>query len=119
MLLWEVDGKWAPRALVLLKIEDGKIKWQHNLLQMAQQAILTRTRKFLPKGFVAIASKVDVQVNGEEDAPLSLPVAVHVELDSNSNPALEPPPNSGYVHSEMEATVDSEGKLIVKSFRKE
>ena len=119
LLLWEVDGKWAPRALVLLKIEDGKIKWQHNLLQMAQQAILTRTRSFLPKGFVAIASTVDVQVNGEEDAPLSLPVAVHVELDSNPNPASEPPPNSGYVHSEMEATVDSEGKLIVKSFRKE
>ena len=119
LLLWEVDGKWSPRALVLLKIEDGKIKWQHNLLQMAEQAILTRTRKFLPKGFVAIASTVDVQVNGEEDAPLSLPVAVHVELDSNPNPASEPPPNSGYVHSEMEATVDSEGKLIVKSFRKE
>ena len=50
LLLWEVDGKWAPRALVLLKIEDGKIKWQHNLLQMAQQAILTRTRKFSAEG---------------------------------------------------------------------
>ena len=119
LLLWEVAGKWAPRALVLLKIEDGKIKWQHNLLQMAQQAILTRTRKFLPKDFAVNAFTIDVQVTDEEDAPLSLPVAVHVELDSNPNPASEPPPNSGYVHSEMEATVDSEGKLIVKSFRKE
>jgi hypothetical protein len=119
LLLWEVAGKWSPRALVLLKIEDGKVKWQHNLLKMAQQAILTRTRKFLPKDFVANAATIDVQVTGEEDVPLSLPVAVHAEFDSNPNPALEPPPNSGYVHSEMEATVDSEGKLIVKSFRKE
>ena len=119
LLLWEVAGKWSPRALVLLKIEDGRVKWQHNLLKMAQQAILTRTRKFLLKDFVVNASTIDVQVTGEEDAPLSLPVAVHVEFDSNPNPASEPLPNSGYVHSEMEATVDSEGKLIVKSFRKE
>jgi hypothetical protein len=119
LLLWEVAGKWSPRALVLLKIEDGRVKWQRNLLEMAQQAILARTRRFLPKDFVVNAATIDVQVTGEEDAPLSLPVAVHAEFDSNPNPALEPPPNSVYVHSEMEATVDSEGKLIVKSFRKE
>jgi hypothetical protein len=119
LLLWEVAGKWSPRALVLLKIENGKVGWQRDLLKMAQQAILTRTHKFLPKDFVANAATIDVQVTGEEDAPLSLPVAVHAEFDSNPNPALEPPPNSGYVHSEMEATVDSEGKLIVKTFRKE
>lgn len=119
LLLWEVAGKWSPRALVLLKIEDGKVKWQRNLLKMAQQAILTRTRKFLPKDFVVNARTIDVQVTGEEDAPLSLPVAIYAELDSNPNPELEPPPNSVYVHSEMEATFNSEGKLIVKSFRKE
>ena len=119
LLLWEVAGKWSPRALVLLKIEDGKVKWQRDLLKMAQQAILMRTRKFLPKDFVVNARTIDVQVTGEEDAPLSLPVAVYAEFDSNPNPQLEPPPNSVYVHSEMEATVNSEGKLIVKSFRKE
>jgi len=104
---------------VLLKIEDGKVKWQRDLLKMTQQAILMRTRKFLPKDFVVNARTIDVQVTGEEDAPLSLPVAVYAEFDSNPNPQLEPPPNSVYVHSEMEATVNSEGKLIVKSFRKE
>jgi len=119
LLLWEVAGKWSPRALVLIKIEEGKVKWQRDLLKMAQQAILTRTRKFLPKDFVANAATIDVQVTGEEDVPLSLPVAVHAEFDSNPTPALEPPPNSGYVHSTIEATIDSEGKLIVKSFRKE
>src|SRR5216117_2611763 len=116
LLLWEVAGKWSPRALVLLKIEDGKVKWQRNLLKMAQQAILTRTRKFLPKDFAAFTA-IDVKVTGKEDAPLSLPLAVHAEFDTNPK-AMEPPP-SVYVHSEMEATIDSEGKFIVKSFRKE
>jgi hypothetical protein len=116
LLLWEVAGKWSPRALVLLKIEDGKAKWQRNLLKMAQQAILTRTRKFLPKDFAAFTA-IDVQVTGKEDAPLSLPLAVHAEFDTNPK-AIVPPP-SVYVHSEMEATIDSDGKLIVKEFRKE
>ena len=118
LLLWEVAGKWSPRALVLLKIEDGKVKWQRDLLKMAQQAILTRTRKFLPKDFAAFTA-IDVHVNGnsKEDAPLSLPLAVHAEFDSNPK-AMEPPP-SVYVHSEMEATIDSDAKLIVKKFRKE
>ncbi len=109
-LLWEVAGKWSPRALVLLKIEDGKVKWQRDLLK----AILTRTHKFLPKGFVDFTG-IDVQVTGKEDAPISLPLAIHVEFDTNPKP-LVPPPNAHYT---MEATVDSDGKLIVKSFRKE
>jgi hypothetical protein len=116
LLLWEVAGKWSPLALVLLKIEDGKIKWQRNLLKMSQQAILTRTRKFLPKDFAAFTA-IDVHVNGKEDAPLSLPLAVHAEFDSNPK-AMEPPP-SVHFHSEMEATIDSDAKLIVKKFRKE
>ena len=116
LLLWEVGGKWSPRALVLLKIEDGKIKWQRNLLKMAQKEILARTRKFLPKNFAAFTA-IDVQVTGKEDAPLSPPLAVHAEFDSNPK-AMEPPP-SVYVHSEMEATIDSEGKFIVKNFRKQ
>jgi hypothetical protein len=116
LLLWKVAGKWSPRALVLLKIEDGKVKWQRDLLKSAQQAILTRTRKFLPKDFAAFTA-IDVRVNGEQDAPLSLPLTVHAEFDSNPK-AIEPPP-SVYVHSEMEATIDSDGKLIVKEFRKE
>src|SRR5438874_11476243 len=116
LLLWEVGGKWSPRALVLLKIEDGKVKWQRNLLKMARKEILARTRKFLPKNFAAFTA-IDVQVTGKEDAPLSPPLAVHAEFDPNPK-AMEPPP-SVYVHSEMEATIDSEGKFIVKSFRKE
>jgi hypothetical protein len=110
LLLWEVAGKWSPRALVLLKIEDGKVKWQRDLLN----AILTRTHKFLPKGFGDFTG-IDVQVTGKEDAPISLPLAIHAEFDTNPKP-LVPPPNAHYT---MEATINSEGKLIIKSFRKE
>jgi hypothetical protein len=116
LLLWEVAGKWSPRALVLLKIEKGKVKWQCDLLKMAQQAILTRTHKFLPKDFAAFPA-IDVHVACKEDAPLSLPLAVRAEFDSNPK-AMEPPP-SVYVHSHMEATIDSKGKFIVKNFHKE
>jgi len=116
LLLWEVAGKWSPRALVLLKIENGKVKWQRNLLKMAQKEILARTRKFLPKNLSAFTA-IDVHVTGKEDAPLSLPLAVQAEFDTNPK-AIEPPP-SVHVHSHMEATIDSEGKLIVKSFRME
>lgn len=116
LLLWEVAGKWSPRALVLLKIENGKVKWQRNLLKMAQKEILARTRKFLPKNLAAFTA-IDVHVTGKEDAPLSPPLAVQAEFDTNPK-AMEPPP-SVHVRSHMEATIDSEGKLIVKSFRME
>ena len=36
-LIWTVDGKWAFRALVLLKIENGEVKWQRDLLKQMQQ----------------------------------------------------------------------------------
>src|SRR5438132_14105355 len=32
-LVWTVDGKWTPRVLVLLKIDNGQVKWQRNLLK--------------------------------------------------------------------------------------
>jgi hypothetical protein len=42
-LLWEVDGKWCDTALVLLKLQNGKMEWQRNLLKIGQQAILNKT----------------------------------------------------------------------------
>jgi len=132
-LLWEVTGKWSPRALVLLKIEDGKIKWQRNLLKMTQKEILARTRKASPTKYAAIKKRnseldqdtypdgftVDVQITGKEGVPLTFPLNVEAFLESDPKAkAMEPPP-SVYVHSEMEATIDSEGKFIVKNFRKQ
>ena len=49
LLLWKVDGKWNPDALVLLKIEHNKTKWELDLLKTTQQAVLSRTRDAAPE----------------------------------------------------------------------
>jgi hypothetical protein len=127
-LLWHVDGKWAPRVLVLLKIENGEVKWQRNLLKMAQQEILARTRKFAPQKYGAIKKRnseldpdyypdgftINVEVTGKEDAPLSLPL--HLEADLQTDPNLVDPPPKIRLTSGLKAIVDGDGKLIVESF---
>jgi hypothetical protein len=130
-LLWKVIGKWSPRALVLLKIEDGKVKWQRDLLNMVQKEILARTRKASPTKYAAIKKRnseldqdtypdgftVDVQITDKEGAPLTFPLNVEASLGSDPKAMESPPQNQ--LNSEMKAVLDSEGKLIVKSFRKE
>jgi hypothetical protein len=53
ILLWKVNGKWCPDALVLLKVEKGKQKWQLDLLKTAEQSILTRTKSAAPQKYAA------------------------------------------------------------------
>jgi hypothetical protein len=131
LLLWNVAGKWSPRALVLLKIEDGKVKWQRDLLKMAQKEILGRTRKASPTKYAAIKKRnseldqdtypdgftVDVQITGNEGAPLTFPLNLQASLESDPKAMESPPKNQ--LSSQMEATIDSEGKFIVKNFRTE
>lgn len=123
LLLWEVTGKWSPRALVLLKIEDGKVKWQRDLLKMAQKEILDRTRKASPTKYAAIKKRnsdgftVDVQITGKEGAPLTFPLNLQASLESDPKAMESPPKNQ--LSSEMKAVLNSEGKLIVKTFRTE
>ncbi|MEP6956334.1 MAG: hypothetical protein ABI883_05865 [Chthoniobacterales bacterium] len=128
LLLWHVDGKWSPRALVLLRIDNGEVKWQRNLLKMAQQEILARTRKVAPQKYAAIKKRnseldqdyypdgftVNVEVAGEEDAPLSLPL--HLEVDLETDPNVVDPPPKIRLTSRLKAVVDAAGKLIVESF---
>jgi hypothetical protein len=131
LLLWEVAGKWSPRALVLLKIEDGKVKWQRDLFKTVQKEILARTRKASPTKYAAIKKRnseldqdtypdgftVNVQITGKEGAPLTFPLNVEASLESDPKATESPPKNQ--LSSEMKATMDSDGKLIVKKFRKE
>lgn len=91
-LLWTVGGKWCPRALVYLKLEDGKVAWQRELLHTAQQELLRRTRKAKPTAYAAAVKwnkgngeafpddfTVDVNPVGEE---ARLPVRFLVALTS-------------------------------------
>jgi hypothetical protein len=121
LLLWEVDGKWFHDAFVLIKIEDGKVKWQTDILKVAQREILARTKKASPKKYAAAKKdnegsgsaypegfSVDVDVVGGIETPLR----VRVVLSSNPK-QIEGVPS---VYSHMEAIVDSEGRFVVKDF---
>jgi hypothetical protein len=116
LLLWQVAGKWAQRACVLVKIDNGKVKWQRDLLKLAREAILARLRKHLPKEDAAGAA-LNVEVSGKDDEPLSLPLAIHATFETQPK-AVEPPPKDR-LYSEMDATVDAQGKWTVKNFRTE
>ena len=82
-LLWEVDGKWCDTALVLLKLENGNVEWQRDLLTIGQQAILARTKQAAPGKYRDAKEQnkgngsaypdgftVDVVAEGKEGEPL-------------------------------------------------
>ena len=128
LLLWKVDGKWCPRALVLVKIDNGEVKWQRDLLKTAQQEILARTRKASPKRYAAAKKQnagngsaypdgftVNVTDADQGDAPLSLPLAIATVLESDPK-AIESFPEKAKINSEMDAIVDPNGKFVVKNF---
>jgi hypothetical protein len=125
LLLWKVDGKWNPDALVLLKIEQNRAKWEIDLLNTAQQAVLSRTREAAP-GQYAICKKAnagsgrafpdgltfDVTTDGKNTKTVSLPIGVHAYLSSNPK-QLENFPN---LESSLDAVVTPDGKFVVKQF---
>ena len=127
-LLWSVDGKWCPRAIALLKIESGEVKWQRNILTLGQKEILARTKKASPKKYAAAKKEnsgngayypdgftVNVTVDSEEDEPVTFPLTIHVDLDSNPK-GLDDLPEDANLSSQMTATMGEDGKLVVKDF---
>lgn len=65
LLLWKVNGKWSPDALVLLKVEQNRAKWQLDLLKTAQQAVLARTQEAAPDQY-EICKKANSVLNGRK-----------------------------------------------------
>lgn len=139
LLLWEVEGRWSPYALTLLSIENGRVKWQRNLLELAQQSILVRTRKAAPQKYAAAKKwnkgngaafpdgfTVNVRAEGdkerggpEEDVkgkPVSLPLKIHAELTSNPK-GLDSYPKEAQLDAELDAVVDEQGHFTVSHFR--
>jgi hypothetical protein len=122
LLLWEVDGKWSPRAMVLVKIEKGQVLWQCNVLQAAQQALLVRTKEAEPKKYAA-AKKANegngsaypegFTIDVEALDPVALPMRVRAALTSNPK-GIEDHPN---LDSHLEGVVDAEGKFKVTNFK--
>ena len=139
LMLWHVDGKWSPTALVLLQIEKGTVKWQIDLLKTAQQAILAQTKKAQPQTYAAAKKQnagsgsafpdgftVDVSAGGSDASPLttsteapkpiSLPLAVHADLTSNPK-QLDSFPKNAELDSELDGVVDENGKFTVTKFQ--
>jgi hypothetical protein len=124
-LLWKIGGKWSPDALILLKIEQNRAKWQLDLLKTAQQAVLLRTREAAPEQY-KICKKhnagngsafpdgftVDVTTDGEDTNTVSLPLSVHADLTANPK-QIEGDPN---LDSHLDGVVTPNGNFVVKDF---
>ena len=126
LLLWRVDGKWFPHALVLVKLENDKEKWQLDLMKAAQKEILDRTRQAAPRKYSA-AKKANAG-NGsaypegftvtveraEEGTSVSLPLRFVVDLTANPKGIGDFPAN---LESQLDAVVGDDGKFVVKRFQ--
>jgi hypothetical protein len=125
LLLWKVNGKWFPDALVLLEIEQTGARWQLDLLKTAQQAVLSRTRHAAPEQY-KIAKKsnagngsaypegftIDVTTDGENTSSVALPLTVHADLTANPKQI----PDKPNLDSHLDAVVTADGKFVVKDF---
>jgi len=125
-LLWRVKGKWSPEALVLIKIENGRIIWQRDLLTLAQQTALKRTKEAMPEKYQKAREQnvgngaaypdgftIDVFTDDKRTGLLSFPVKIRANLTSvpKQNPDLID------VSSVLDASIDKDGKFFVTHFR--
>jgi hypothetical protein len=137
-LLWEVEGRWSPLALTLIKLKDSKITSQFDVLGVAQKAILERTRQAAPAKYAAAKKfnkgsgsafpdgfAVNVRAEGDkprgepkEDIhgiPIALPFKVHVEL--TSNPKALARIGQAQLDSELDGVVAGKLTFAVTRFR--
>ena len=129
LLLWQVEGKWFPRALVLVKVRDGKVDWQLDLLKSAQQEILSRAKKAAPKKYAAARREnagsgsaypdgftVDLQTDGDENTPIVLPLRLHVTLTADPK-GIEDYPAAARLNATLEAEAGADGTLKILEFK--
>jgi len=123
VLLWKVNGKWFPDALVLLKLKDDAQLWQLDLMKASQQAILARTKGAAPTRYTAAKAasycvgsaypeRFCVTVTTDEDK-IAFPYHVLVDLTANPKGIESFPAN---LESHLDAIVTPEGKYIVRKF---
>lgn len=129
LLIWQVDGKWSDDALVVLKLHDGKVRWQTNVLKVAEQAILDRTKQTAPKKYALVKRTNAAFAGGTDDPhcaypdgfsiqvdaldPVSFPLRITAELTSEAKPGTE---MYGVLASNLTGVLDADGKLTVTSF---
>jgi len=122
-LLWKVNGKWFPDALVLLKLKDDKEQWQLDLMIESQRAILARTKNASPQRYTAAKEAnagngsaypegFTVNVTTDEDK-IAFPYHVLVDLTANPKEIEDFPAN---LESHLDAIVTRQGKYTVTKF---
>lgn len=136
VLIWQVDGKWSDDALVVVKLQAGKVVWQTNVLKLGEQAILDRTKQAAPEKYgrvrktnAGMGTMGPGQVGGVDDPrsaypegfsiqvevvdPVKFPLRVTAELTSEAKPGV---PMFRYLQSHLTGVLSREGKLTVTSF---
>lgn len=124
MVFWQVDGKWGFNTEILIKLEDGKIKWQVDVLNLLQQEMLKRTRAATPKKYADVKKEnaddgswfrdgfaVDCVLDSKE-GPMKFPLLFHIFLTSNPK-GFEYATN---VDSRMTVEVNKDGMIKVDDF---
>jgi len=129
LVLWMVQGKWAPEAVVLIKLKKDAQVWQFNVLTAFQKEILIRTKiaapeqyeaakqanagagNAFPDGFLITVEPVNKR-DTKRKLPLQVPLPIHVTLTSNPK-KIEGIPN---LNAELEGVVKEGGIFEVKSY---
>jgi uncharacterized protein YecT (DUF1311 family) len=125
-LCWICPGKWFPASYVMLKLRDGHVDWQVELMKPADREILSRTQAAAPLNFaIAKLNNADdgsvypegftIDVSEPPDN-FSLPLVCPVSLTSNpKNDADEPGENE--VRASLTMTVATDGSLTFSAFK--
>jgi hypothetical protein len=121
LLLWEVDGKWFPDAVVLLKFNNGVLEWQTDITAAAEAESLKRTKRAAPDLY-ARAKKANAgsgsaypegfSIYVEALDPLSFPLHIRATLTSDPK-GIEGFPK---LESYLNGIVDHHGKFSVSNF---
>ena len=122
ILAWVVGGKWSPRTFNMLKVSDGAVSWQVDVLAKVQKEMLRQTRSAAPDAYELARKEnrgsgsafpdgfvIDVQV---PEAGFALPLTVTTTLDSNPK-QIE---GKTSLRSSLRATIDETGVMDFSGF---
>jgi hypothetical protein len=121
LLIWTVDGKWFPDAVVVLKFKNGTLEWQRDTTAIAEAESLKRTKRAAPDKY-ATAKKANAGSGSAYPEgfsiyvaildPVSFPLRVRATLtadpkDIEGRPKLE---------SNLDGSIDDNGQFSVTDF---
>jgi len=125
LLSWIYPDKWFTRTDVLVKLHNGAVVWQVELMKPAQRAILARTEAAAPLNFAAAKLQnsgggsaypegfsIDISGTG----PMRFPIAYDVSLTSNPKSMDDDDPDSPVIRASMTMTVAADGSFSFSNF---